>query len=425
VAPDVNGEGNILASLLLSGDLAGYIEQPNHYFLNDDVKTARELDNLMMTQGWRRFTWQDVMEDRLPEIEFAPQWSVAVSGRVQKGKKVLPKTPVFLMSKNGGEIARDTLTDREGRFSFDKLVFADSTQLLVQTSPLKKGTFLELLVDQPSMQSMTPNRSPADMDPNVSGTLKQYIKESGPMFSEMERKGFLKKTIQLDMVNITAERRKKHFEHSANYNGPGNADQTLTADDLPPYYATLDQALGNMLRGVKIIRGKAYLMREYKGWKEDYPPMMIYLNGVRLFDGDLERISAMEVQAVEVLTSISKQVVYQYRFGTILITTKRGLGYTAKKPGILDFDHATVQPKGFYTAREFYVPEYKQDVNQTVDYRTTVFWEPNILRDNKGSYSFEFFNTKRTGNYRVVIEGMNKLGQLARTSFYYQVKSGV
>ena len=61
VAPDEDNETNILTSFLLTSDLAGYVEKPNHYFLKDDVATQKELDNLLLTQGWRRFLWKNVM----------------------------------------------------------------------------------------------------------------------------------------------------------------------------------------------------------------------------------------------------------------------------------------------------------------------------------------------------------------------------
>ncbi|RZA00494.1 MAG: hypothetical protein EOP47_13805, partial [Sphingobacteriaceae bacterium] len=42
---------NILNNLLLTSDLKGNIENPNHYFINPSQKQT-ELDNLMLTQGW-------------------------------------------------------------------------------------------------------------------------------------------------------------------------------------------------------------------------------------------------------------------------------------------------------------------------------------------------------------------------------------
>ena len=55
---------NILSNLWLTADLAGTIESPDYYLQpeNDDVKRAT--DNLMLTHGWRRFRWTDVLQNK-------------------------------------------------------------------------------------------------------------------------------------------------------------------------------------------------------------------------------------------------------------------------------------------------------------------------------------------------------------------------
>ncbi|HPR32514.1 MAG TPA: hypothetical protein PLK12_10475, partial [Prolixibacteraceae bacterium] len=45
---------NILTHFLLVSDLRGRIEEPAWYFRNQDAETLKALDNLMLTQGWRR-----------------------------------------------------------------------------------------------------------------------------------------------------------------------------------------------------------------------------------------------------------------------------------------------------------------------------------------------------------------------------------
>ena len=42
---------NILSNLLLTSDLKGYVEDPAYYFLNQDARTLRSIDYLMMTQA--------------------------------------------------------------------------------------------------------------------------------------------------------------------------------------------------------------------------------------------------------------------------------------------------------------------------------------------------------------------------------------
>ena len=55
---------NILSYLWLSSDLKGKVESPEYYFANINAETDRLLDNLMLTHGWRRFRWEDVLQNK-------------------------------------------------------------------------------------------------------------------------------------------------------------------------------------------------------------------------------------------------------------------------------------------------------------------------------------------------------------------------
>ncbi|RYG11987.1 MAG: TonB-dependent receptor, partial [Chitinophagaceae bacterium] len=70
VKPDLENESNIFTSLLLTSDLVGYVEKPNHYFMNNDTKTRGELDNLLLTQGWRKIDWKQVLGNVNPPVNY-------------------------------------------------------------------------------------------------------------------------------------------------------------------------------------------------------------------------------------------------------------------------------------------------------------------------------------------------------------------
>ena len=53
--------GNIMTEMLLSSEIKGFIPNPGWYFEKDDEEHRQALDLLMMTQGWRRFVWQDMV----------------------------------------------------------------------------------------------------------------------------------------------------------------------------------------------------------------------------------------------------------------------------------------------------------------------------------------------------------------------------
>lgn len=52
--------GNIMTEMLLSSELKGFIPEPDWFFEKDDEEHHRALDLLMMTQGWRRFSWREM-----------------------------------------------------------------------------------------------------------------------------------------------------------------------------------------------------------------------------------------------------------------------------------------------------------------------------------------------------------------------------
>ncbi|HYK76965.1 MAG TPA: TonB-dependent receptor, partial [Daejeonella sp.] len=84
-------ETTIFSNLLLTSDLQGFIEQPNYYFSNINENTIRQLDILMLSQGWRRFTWKNIMAGSFHPLLFPPENNMHISGRVlaNNGKPVV------------------------------------------------------------------------------------------------------------------------------------------------------------------------------------------------------------------------------------------------------------------------------------------------------------------------------------------------
>ena len=47
--------GDIYSTLVLSSELRGVIEEPDYYFNAQHADAAQALDELLLTQGWRRY----------------------------------------------------------------------------------------------------------------------------------------------------------------------------------------------------------------------------------------------------------------------------------------------------------------------------------------------------------------------------------
>lgn len=418
VEPELENETNILTGLLLTPDLVGYIEKPNYYFLNDNRNTRADLDHLMLTQGWRKTNWQQIASGEEPTISFPAEKRLQISGIVKKGGEPVVKGKITLVSFTGGFFAVDTLTDEKGRFIFDQIEFRDSTKFVVQARTDKERKYVDITLDAIPPQMVTKNPNTGDIEVNINQSLEAYLKESDKYFDDLIQKGLLNRTIMLDEVTISEKRKPVEIEDSSNLNGPGNADVVFTAKDLETALS-LEQYLQGKVPGVSIIGGVAYLARGNSS------PMSIVLDGMHL-DGediDLNNFVVQDIQSIEILKSIGNTAVYGARgwSGVIVITTKKGEGlrgvvnpYT---PGVIQYS-----PKGYAVIREFYSPKYDVKPDDRPDLRTTVFWEPQLVTNAEGKVGFSYFNTDVPGNYRIVVEGINVEGSLARQEFTYEVK---
>ncbi|MFA4867231.1 MAG: TonB-dependent receptor plug domain-containing protein [Pedobacter sp.] len=416
VKPDPENESNILTSLLLTSDLTGYVEAPNYYFLSNDVKTAQNLDILMLTQGWRRILWKNVINNTPLVNSFKPEKSLGISGVITSyGGKPLPNSKVSLFSSSGGFFAIDTLTDDQGRFNFDKLIFSDSTKFIVQGRTAKNKKSVDIKLDIVPGQIVTKNKNTGDIEVNVNEALQGYLKKSNNYFDELTKRGLLERTLVLKEVNIVEQR--KASETSANLNGSGRADFIVTSDMLDNC-VTLEQCLIGRVAGLIIQNGEPYLMRNLSSGS----PMQIILDGMNVGSDFLDNIIPSDVETIEVLKSVGNTAIYgsQGGGGVLIITTKRGGGYSSSSfaPGIM-----TYAPKGYPHIRQFYSPKYSPtEPDNRADLRSTVYWQPHLLTNTDGKGQFSFFNTDEAGTYRIVVEGIDMAGRLARAVYTYEVK---
>ena len=149
----------------------------------------------------------------------------------------------------------------------------------------------------------------------------------------------------------------------------------------------------------------------------------IIIDGMYVEGDFINSISIQDVESIEILKSIANTAIYGSRGGggVIIINTKRGKsGYVSNTyaPGIV-----TYSPIGLFKPKEFYVPNYDNPKinNEVADLRTIVYWNPNIVTDSTGNAEVEFFNADGTGNYKVVLEGMDLNGHIGRKVIRYQV----
>jgi hypothetical protein len=403
-----NGETTIMSNLLLTSDLKGYVEQPNYYFSATEEQRIRGLDNLLLTQGWRRFTWKNILTGNLPQLTYKAEQGISISGRVTKGKQPVNGGKVVLISTQGGLFVIDTLTDANGRFTFNSLIFPDSTRFVVQARTGKDKKFVDIELDRVPPQLIAVNKNAAEVEVNVNKKLLAYFKNNSKQFEDLRRLSALNRSIMLAEVKIT-ERKQKTVVGSQSL--AREADFVVKGEDLQTGGNILN-CLQGRIPGLMMRGGVPYLLRNMSS------PMIIYLDGMKVSPEEVEDIIPWEVEGIEVLRGATAAI---YGVGgVIIITTKlpgSGRYYNSYAPGII-----TVLPKGYYKAREFYTPNYDDPKTsiQKPDLRRTIFWHPNVIVKN-GKGMFEYFNSDGRGPYKVTVEGIDVNGNLARYVYNYTV----
>lgn len=108
--------GNILSQLLLQQDIKGKVEEPAFYFNDKEPKADLALDYLLLTAGWRRFTWEKMMNDNLPQVAYQGERAI-VAGTILDASTGKPIASAKIKINNQGEFQ----TDENGKFIFNKL----------------------------------------------------------------------------------------------------------------------------------------------------------------------------------------------------------------------------------------------------------------------------------------------------------------
>ncbi len=433
----------LLSNLLLTSDLRGSIEQPDYYFTDITDEKQRELDNLLLTQGWRRFEWKEVLADKYPATPFAVEKNLAVSGNVLslKGEPVAA-AKVTLLSKNGTGFMLDAVTGADGSFTFNDFEFTDDKPFVVQaeTAAGRRDVQVKLTGFVPAPVGETKKFPGAG---NGSSALQPYLVYSARRYGEMKKFGLLQNNANmLEEVTVKAQRLTKVQEAvapSANLNGPGNADQILTYEELRNC-SDLGQCLQGKIRGVifKLMvdpnenpRFQVPKLMAYSALGMG-KPMLVILDGMDLSTGssqDIRNIPAGNIQSIEVLRSGAYLSVYGTRAsgGVLVVTTKKGnIDYNAglyKKAATNNSNTLFTTAKGFTSYRKFYTPDYSRPVGATMpDLRSTVYWQPNVETDDNGKATLSFYNADNPATYNIIIEGITADGKLGTAFFTYEVK---
>ncbi|MEQ3128876.1 TonB-dependent receptor [Bacteroides thetaiotaomicron] len=389
---------NILSNLLLTSDLKGYVEDPAFYFLNQDARTLRSIDYLMMTHGWRRHKMENVL--RTPSLNFTNyiEKGQTISGRIMGffGANV-KKGPICVLAPKYNIIAT-TETDEKGQFIVNTS-FRDSTTFLVQARTKKGFAGVDILMDPPQYPVATHkapylNGAATFMEDYLMNTRDQYYMEGGM------------RVYNLKEVTVTAKRERPSSKSI--YTGGINT-YTVEEDRLQGYGQTAFDA-ASRLPSVTITNGSEIHIRN------NSEPAIIVIDDIVYEDASdiLKDIQVSDMSSISLLRGADAVILGpRASGGAVVITLKDPRNLPARPAqGII-----TYTPLGYSESVEFYHPTYdtpEKKNAQRSDFRSTVYWNPELRLDAEGKATIEYYTPDSTAPEDIIIEGVDKNGKVCR-----------
>ena len=411
--PQNNYAENIKTWLLLNSDLRGEIQDIGYFFEKENnLKRRYLLDLTMLTQGWRRFTWNELLFEEKRASTFPIEKGIKISGITKSLKKPYGKitaaTRISFMTKSPYQETQQS--DSLGAFKYGPFVFFDSIPALIEArmtnfnSVKSKDRKVLILVDKP-LETPKVNRNKLFESKFSNEQLKaaqfkiaEYIKEMNFKYNDG--------TNQLNEVFIKGKIKDENFlreQEMDERTGYGAPSARIVVDDLDGSQSLSVADLLRRISGVQ-ISGTSVSIR-------GGGPPLFYLDGMQIDSTYVASISGSDISFIDVLKGPDAAIFSNSGNGVVALYSKIGSNiYSSnvkRKPGIIDF-----AARGFYTAKEFYAPNYLEvkDELPFTDVRTTLHWEPKIriIKDEKAKVSF--FTCDSKGEYIIEVEGISTTG---------------
>lgn len=415
--PEAGKEETIFSEFLLSSDLKGKIFQPGYYFSSDEDSVKAHLDLVMMTNGWRRFRWEDLLAEKFPVIRHPRENYISLKGKVVG----LSRTQIanhsitgFLKLQGDKTELLDIPITPAGDFDVNGMYFFDTAKLYYQISNDKDkilttaASFLFTSafsrVNPPSAVQLISAIAPLRQDTAIllkSSSVAAIIREQRDRLKSKTLAGVVVKTKQKSPAE------KKDEEYSSGLFSGGDAYKfDIEGDPTARNAMSVLRYLQGKVAGLQITASGNSASATWRGSVPSF-----FLNESNTDVSMLETISMNDVAYIKVFRPPFFGASGGGAGGAIAVYTKKGGGDKSSITG-LNFTNIL----GYSPIRQFYLPDYETTNDPTVaDYRITLYWNPFILMD-KGNrrVTIPFYNTDQCKKFRVVIEGINELGQFTR-----------
>lgn len=404
-------ENNILSNLLLTSELKGNIEKPGFYFNQENPDAETALDYLMLSQGWRRYLWRDMLDNQQASINYtAEKEYFERKGRLLENSSVAPgamSRSLFLMPMENGAYSR--FPDENGIF-----------QMNVHATYEKAYLFYD--VDDTKGQRSGCKIAIQDMWPELqSKELKEAVYLGPEIKNCLERRAFRSKIESSYGLSSVIYNTNKSDKINFLF---GEADEAIRLDQYNSF-TSMVEVIREVVPYVSYVYNKeedkirVYSSEQVKRF--DHQPLF-FVDGIPTYSkAFILNLEPELIESIGVINSSTK--LRQFGFlginGGVVFQTKNGTTTTAdiNDPHILEY-------QGCKHPREFYSPVYENSPEtdrSKPDLRTLLYWNPKVLTDSNGKASVSFYNTDNITRIGLQFEGISYEGTPGFAGYKYKI----
>lgn len=394
--------------LLLTSELKGYVEDPSWYFRAED--NAEETDNLLLTQGWRRFNWDNVFKEDKPAFSFVPEYNGHIITGVVYNTQTnnIQKYVESSLSVPGNRLQFYASTsDTNGIVHFEMKNFYGSSEIAIQAGS-QFDSIYRLEINNPFYAKYTTQKTaPFHLPAQSPNTL-------------------LQRSIAMQVQYIYANDKLKQLapfsvDTAAFYLNP---TKTYILDDYTRF-KTMEEVLREYVALVNVTKhdGQYHFPVYNIATKEFFlmDPINL-LDGVPVFD--LNKFLNIDPLQVRKLDVINQRYMYGgSSFNGLLSWTSYTGNLAGYQPDaktvFLDYDALQLQ-------REFYAPVYETEEKRNShlpDFRNVLLWLPDIKAFFGKPQEISFYTSDVAGKYAVQIEGIGSKGNCGSKVIVLEIKT--
>ncbi|MBM3440164.1 MAG: hypothetical protein FJX94_04820 [Bacteroidetes bacterium] len=381
-------------------------------------------DALMMTLNTERFSWKEINDFKLSNLNYFYETGISVRGFVKKEKNISELGRVDIITKgiDSTTILSTVTPDQRGAFAVNDLGFRKRASIYAQGASIdKKKRKLDLQLLPGYIDTLRILPKPAFIP-----TLEESVE------AENTTEAFLKQYAvsgigkSLDEIVITGKRKPRidSLNEAHTTDLYRLSDYTFELDSNFSY-ATIWQALMELVPGLYVSSATAnepmvsfnrYTLTNDRiagddGTNSVAPvPIAFFLNEVPVNLFEISSVNPSDVALIKVNRSanllMNSGSMYSGAEGSILIYTKKNSG-----AGRFSFDEASLT--GYSLSIPFVQPNYEMaSQRNNEDRRTTLFWNPQVKWKKDGTADILFYNNDYASKFKIVIQGVDATGKL-------------